>query len=220
MALTIAIAGITSKLALFATEELLRQSSVQLRGSCRDISKLPASLRNNSQVRLVQTDPYNVEALRSLVDGCNVVICCYFADDETMTKAQQLLIDLCEEQGVDRYIASDYTVDYTKLDWGDIVMKDPMKHINTYLEKKSKVQGVHILTGPFTEIFWSFYIGWDPIERALSFWGSGEEKTDITSYRTVGQYIAAVAVDPSAVGVIRGKQRTSPACSNRDRPVS
>ena len=133
-----AIAGISSKLALLVAEELLKQNhrEVRIRGSCRDVGKLPLWLRDSSQVSLIETRPYDEKNLRSLVSGSDVVICCYLADNTIMLEGQKLLVDLCEEEVVPRYIASDFTADYTKLDYGDVVIKDPMKHVKAYLDGK------------------------------------------------------------------------------------
>ena len=200
---TIAIASVSSKLALKIAGELLKQPGVTLRGSCRDTSKLPQWLRDSNRVSLIQTGPYDTDSLRSLVQGCDVVICCYLANNETMWQGQKLLIDLCEEQGIPRYIASDYTADYTKLGFGDVVIKDPMKQVKAYLEGKSNVKGVHILVGLLMETYWEFFAPYNPSDKTFSFWGSGEEEWELTSYRTTAQYIAAVALDPDAVGMLR-----------------
>ena len=197
----IAIAGISSKLALNVAAECLKDPNIRLRGSCRSVAKLPAFLTQSPQVTLIESGAYDQDSLRSLVTGCSVVICCYYADNKTMVEGQKLLIDICEEQGVARFLASDYTADYTKLDSGDIVLKDPMKYIHTYLSNRSSVKGVHVLVGLMMETFWQYFDVWHPDENKLCFWGTGHETWDLTTYHTVAQYIAAVALDPSAVGI-------------------
>ncbi|PVH69576.1 NAD(P)-binding protein [Cadophora sp. DSE1049] len=203
MSTKIAIAGISSKLAGLIAHELLRNQDVTVRGSCHDITKLPSSLRDSPQVTLIQTGPYDEPNLRSLVQGCDVVICCYWADNETMVKAQKLLIDLSAEAKVNRYIASDYTIDYTKLEYGDIVEKDPMKEIKAYLDAKQDIKGVHILNGIFMETFLDLTGVWNPETRTLRYWGTGSEKWELTTYQTCAQYVAAVALDPTAVGITK-----------------
>ncbi|KAK0642494.1 hypothetical protein DIS24_g8961, partial [Lasiodiplodia hormozganensis] len=203
MVKTIAIAGIGSKLARCVAQELLRNPEVRLRGSCRDASKLPSFLTDAPNVSLVQTGVYDVEALRPFVRGCDVIICCYATFDEVMTKGQEVLIDLCEEEGVPRYIASDYTVEYTRLNWGDVPQKDSAKLVKAYLDAKRKVKGVHILIVLFMETFWSAFDCWDPEKRKLRFWGEGHETWDVMTYRTTAQYVAAAALDEKAVGILR-----------------
>lgn len=204
MTSTIAIAGISSKLALLIAHELLKSPDVRIHGSSRDVSKLPRNLQQDSRVSLIQAEATDTEALRSLVRGSQVVICCYFADNATMLDGQKLLIDLCEEEGISRYIASDFTGNFAGLDWGDIVMKDPMKNIQAYLElKKPKIQGVHVLVGIFLEIFLAYFGVWDPKAKKFSYWGTGNEKWDLTTYQTAAEYVAAVALDQDAVGLLK-----------------
>jgi hypothetical protein len=126
-----------------------------------------------------------------------------------MLRGQTLLIDLCEEEGVSRYIASDYTADYTKLEFGDIEVKDPMKHVKAYLETKEKVKGVHVLVGLFMETFWNYFGVWDEETKTLRYWGSGREKWDLTTYGTAAGYVAGVALDSEATGLLK--------CNNRFR---
>jgi hypothetical protein len=213
MTSTVAIAGIGSKLALLIAQELLQHQDIHIRGSSRDISKIPNFLQDNPRVTLVQSEPFDRTSLRTLVGGSQVVVCCYFADNETMIKGQKLLIDLCEEQGIKRFVASDYTADYTKLDYGDIILKDAMKTVKEYLDQNTKVEGVHILVSLFMEI-WNFLIDWDPEQKVLSYYGTGDEVWEFTSYRTTAQYVAAVILDPSAHGVLKCKfiQRPWPHC--------
>ncbi|KAF7675996.1 hypothetical protein GT037_005501 [Alternaria burnsii] len=211
MSTTVAIAGISSRLALLVTKALLKRSDVYIRGSCRDINKLPAELKASPRIALIQTGPYDKENLRALIGGSDVVMCAYFADDETMLSAQRLLIDLCAEAGIARYIASDYTGDYRNLDWGDLAIKEPMKHIAAYVEEKQGVEGIHILVGLFMETFLDYFGVVDKEGKKMSYWGSGDEKWDLTSYETAAEYIAAVALDPAATGFFkfRGERKSA-----------
>lgn len=76
-----------------------------------------------------------------------------------MIEGQKKLIDACETTGVPRYIASDWCVDYTKLQLGDLFPKDPMKHVKAYLDTKQVVKGVHMLIGAFIDPILSPYYG-------------------------------------------------------------
>jgi len=204
----IAIAGISGKLARYVVQELLKQPDVQIRGSCRDITKLPTELTESPRISLVKADPFDVETLRNMVRGCDTVMCCYYADDKTMFEGQIILIDLCEEEGVGRYIASDYTADFTRLDLGDIVVKDPMKHVKAYLDTKERVKGIHILVGLMMETFLEYFQVWNPEENTLRYWGTGSEKWDLITYGTAAEYVAAVALDRHATGVLKCKSGT------------
>ncbi|KAL4815712.1 hypothetical protein BDW67DRAFT_191354 [Aspergillus spinulosporus] len=202
MSLTIGIAGITGKFARLVVKHLCRSPGVQIRGFCRNASKLPVKFRDSPQVSIVQGSSDDLEALRCFVRGCDVVICCYLGDNTLMTEGQKLLVDACELEKVDRYIASDYCLDFTKLEYGQHPAKDPMKHVKAYLDSKQHVKGVHVLIGVFMETFWSGYFGvWHPEECKLSFYGNGDELWESTTYETAAEYVAAVARDTSATGL-------------------
>lgn len=202
MTFTVGIAGITGKFASLVLEQLLKSPDVQIRGFCRNASKLSAATKESSRIEVTEGDVYDTDALRKFVAGCQIVICGYLGDNDLMERGQKLLVDACEAEGVPRYIASDYSLDYNKLEYGQHVAKDPMKAVKEYLETKQTVKGVHVLIGAFMDTFWSAYFAvWDPKTETLSYWGSGNEDFESTSYRNASEFVAAVALDTSAVGV-------------------
>ncbi|KAJ6133790.1 nmrA-like family protein [Penicillium sp. IBT 18751x] len=211
MAITIGIAGITGKFARLVVKNLCNSPDVQIRGLCRNSSKLPEHFRESPRVTIIQGDSNDLETLRHFAHGCDVVICCYLGDNEFMTNGQKLLVDACDMENVSRYIASDYCLDFTKLELGQHPAKDPMKHVKAHLDTKKNVQGVHVLIGAFMETFWSGYFGvWDPKACKLNYYGNGDEIWESTTYETAAQYVAAVAKDRNAVGMqhFLGDRRT------------
>ncbi len=129
-----------------------------------------------------------------------------------MIEGQKMLIDACVEEKVPRYIASDYTLDYDQLEFGDLPSKDPMKHLVKYLEDKP-IKGVHIMIGAFIEVFWHYLGMWDAKNYELKYWGTGDEKWEFSTYGNTAQWIAAVALDPKANGVLKCKFSSSCTCS-------
>jgi len=209
MAVTVGIAGITGKFARCILANLLKQPSVTVRGYCRDPTKLPPSIQSSPRIHLTKGESGDVQALQSFVRGTDVVICCYLGDNQLMTDGQKKLIDACELEGVKRYIASDYTLDFTKLEYGQLPSKDPMKAVKDYLSTKT-VEGVHVLIGAFMDTFWSQWFGiWDPVKVSFSYWGTGEEAWESTSYENAAEFVSAVALDDGAIGMQKCKARTN-----------
>lgn len=168
--LTVGIAGITGKFARCVVGHLLKNPHVKIQGYCRDPSKLPAALTSSPRVRVTQGLSDDQQALRTFAKGSDVVICCYLGANDLMVDGQKSLIDACESQGVPRYIASDYSLDFTKLELGQLPAKDPMKHFQEYLDTKKSVQGTHVLIGIFMETFFtSFFNGWHPEDNSFSY---------------------------------------------------
>ncbi|KAH7031972.1 NmrA family protein-like protein [Macrophomina phaseolina] len=204
MELTIGIAGIKGKVSLCVAQELLKQPNVLVRGYCRNSSRLPAPLTTNPRVNIIQGRVGDAAAVRPFVKGCDVVVCGYLADNDVMLDGQKLLIDLCEEEGVERrYIASDYTIEFAKLKSGQFQKKDPILQIKEYLDTE-KVKAVHVLNGIFMETLVSdlTYIR-EPTETKLRYCGTGDEAWEMTTYKTTGQYVAHGALDREAVGFFR-----------------
>ncbi|VBB74007.1 Putative protein of unknown function [Podospora comata] len=149
------------------------------------------------------------QLLKRFVTGCDVVICAYLGDDNLMIEGQQTLIDACEESGtVTRYVASDWSLDYTKLKLGELFPKDPMIKIKGYLDEKAaggaRVKGVHVLIGGFMDAILSQFYGiWHPETKSIRFWGEGTEVWEGTSYENAAEFTAAVVADREAVGVKR-----------------
>jgi hypothetical protein len=121
--------------------------------------------------------------------------------DGLMVDGQKLLVDACIAEGVPRYIASDYCMDYRKLAFGDHPVKDAMKYVHSYLEEKgSQITPVHILNACFLERPW---IGiWNADKETFSYWGTGDEKWEFTSYDNTAEFTAEAALDPNAIGFL------------------
>ncbi|KAN0102230.1 NAD(P)-binding protein [Hyaloscypha variabilis] len=201
MAQTIGIAGFTGKFARCVVKSILQYPGVSVRGFCRGPSKLPPSVTTSSRIHIVKGEFNDKDAQQSFVTGTDVVICCYLGNEELMSEGQKLLIDACVANNVPRYIAGDFSVDITNIPYGALPPKDPCKDIMKYLESRD-IQGVHILIGVFMETFWSDFMQiWDPRQNQLSYWGTGHEIWESTTYGTTAEYTAAVAMDTKAVGI-------------------
>ena len=196
---TIAIAGLTGTLGRLIAKHLLKHSNIRINGLCRDPSKLPVHIRTDTRVTLFQADATNVEAIRKALQDAHVAICCYLGDNNLMVDGQKTLIDACIAEGVTRYIASDWSMDFRKLALGEHPPKDPMKHVQSYLEEKSNmITAVHILNACFLERPW---VGlWDSQKQSFRYWGSGDERWEFTSYDNAAEYTAEVALDSEAHG--------------------
>lgn len=204
MSLTVGIAGLSGRFGRLIGEILLKRpaSEVKLRGFCREPRKLAKSLSDNPRVEVVQGSAFDSSAARTFAKGCDVVICCYLGADKLMIDGQKLLVDACEAEGVSRFLASDWTIDYTKLEYGQLFPKDPMKRVKDYLDTKERIKGVHVLIGAFMDTFFTKYFdAWDPEKKVFTFWGTGDEVLEFSSYRNSAEYTAAVALDRKAVGL-------------------
>ncbi|KAJ8609450.1 hypothetical protein MRB53_039121 [Persea americana] len=200
----IAIAGFTGRMSQLITDALLQNHPrVEIHGIARNVDKIDPKYRDSSRIRIFQSDATDLAALRKGLAGTSVCICAYLGDGRLMIDGQKLLIDACVAEGVERYIASDWSLDFSGLGYGDLPSKDPMKHVADYLDQQSGIKGVHLLNGAFTEVLYSAVIGYcDVKNKTFTYYGSGDYILDATTMKDAAAYTAEVAVDHSAVGYI------------------
>lgn len=212
---TIAIAGFTGKMARRITTYLTaHHPDVEIHGICRSPDKVDASIRSNHRVKLFEATFTDITALRKGLANTSVCICCYLGDQTLMIDGQKALIDACIDEKVPRYIASDWSLDFRNVKLGDLPPKDPMKHVQAYLEEKEnngKIKGVHVLNGAFTEIIWAPFSGWvNAKDGVFSYYGTGDEKLEMATYEDAANFTAEVALDPSASGFLNSKYIYTP----------
>lgn len=78
-----------------------------------------------------------------------------------------------------------------------------MKSVMAHLETKERVKGVHVLVGLLTETWWSLFDFWDARGMRVKYSGMGHENWELTTYAIPAEYVAAVALEPGAVGVLK-----------------
>lgn len=208
----VAIAGANGKLATLIVNHLLENHpEVKIHCIARSPEKVAAALRASPNIEIFQASASDTTALRQALKGAEVAVCCYLGDKELMVEGQKTLINACIDEKVARYVASDWAFDYRGLQLGDHPSKDPMIHINTYLEDKEKsgeIKAVHVLNGSFMEmVLGQFNPCFQPKVHLYQYWGTGDETMEMTTYADAAVFTAEIAADPSAVGFMNSELR-------------
>ncbi|KAM0081854.1 Elongation factor 1-gamma [Fusarium odoratissimum] len=212
----VGVAGLTAKFSQCVVKALQEYPDMTIKGLCRSPQKLPQAAVRSYDIHVIQGEYDDEDAAQALARGCDIVICCYYGNDDVMTRGQKILIDACVKEGVPRYVPSDFAVDYTKIPDGELFPKESAKIIMKYLVEK-KLMGVHVLVGALMETFWSpFFHIFDSSNETISYWGTGNEKWELTTYETAAAYTAALIVDKNASGIFRCELNISQAaCQNK-----
>lgn len=207
----VAITGVTGHLgSLIARHVLQRSSSAIVHGICRSPDKLSSQLKSHDRFKLFQTSHEDPTKLRAALKGTDIAIFATLADSQTMLDGQKAVIDACVDEGVPRYMAGDWSLDFRPLKLGDLPPKDPMKEVDSYLEKREaetngKIKGVHVLNGAFLEIIGRGFV--DGKKGVINVWGNGDDKWDLTTYDDAADFSAAVALDSKATGWLNSELR-------------
>lgn len=205
----VAIAAMTGKFARLITTHLLSKPNVEIRGFCRTPSKVPREISSDPRVRIFEASSTDTEKIREAIRGTEICICCYLGDESLMEAGQKELINACIAEKIPRFMDSGYTFDYRSLEMGAAPQKDFCKKIQAYLEQKTdQIKAVQILNGAFMEVcFASFYGLFSPDGPTLQYWGSGDEKLEMTTYEDAAKFAAEVALDKKAIGYQSGEAK-------------
>lgn len=196
---TILIAGATGMLGMKIAQALQAKDKVRVRLLVRDpqkaVQKLSALIARGAE--MVQGDLGVAESLTRVCDGVDVVISAAQGDRDVIVTGQYNLLQVAERAGVQRFMPSDYSFDYFRLDEGDNYNAD-LRRTFAALLKASSVPYTFFLNGAFTEIEltpWGTLF--DEPKTTFSYWGDGETHFDITTTDDTARFVAEVVLDPA-----------------------
>lgn len=140
------------------------------------------------------------ETLLPICAGVDVVVSAV-GNNEATVPGQKNLIDAAKLQGVKRFIPSDYSVDYRKLDYGDNDNLDKRKEVLSYLQLMG-LEYTLILNGAFMDNVGTPYMPqFDLGNGVFEYWGDGETPLDFTTTDDTAKYVAEAVSDPNLVNV-------------------
>jgi uncharacterized protein YbjT (DUF2867 family) len=144
---------------------------------------------------IVEGDLMKPETLLPICEGVDVVVSAVGNNQETVP-GQKNLIDVAKQQGVKRFIPSDYSVDYRKVDYGDNDNLDMRKEVLSYL-LQSGLEYTLILNGAFMNNIGTPYTAQFDLDNSVfEYWGDGETPLDFTTTDDTAKYVAEAVSDP------------------------
>ena len=129
-----------------------------------------------------------------MLTGVDVIVSALGINEEATVLGQKNLIDAAKQQGVKRFIPSDYAVDYRKLDYGDNDNLDKRKEVFEYLQR-SGLSYTLVLNGAFMDSI--LYMPMFDLEHQIfQYWGDGEMPMNFTTTDDTAKYVAEAVSDP------------------------
>jgi uncharacterized protein YbjT (DUF2867 family) len=197
--LTVLVVGSTGMLGTKIISALLDKGVTVVKAMVRpgsDNQKIEEMIAQG--VIVVEGDLMKPETLLPICEGVDVVISAV-GNNQTTVPGQKNLIDAAKQQGVKRFIPSDYSVDYRKLDYGDNDNLDKRKEVLSYLQQCG-LEYTLILNGAFMDNFGTPYAAQFDLDNGVfEYWGDGETPLDFTTTDDTAKYVAEAVSDPNLV---------------------
>ena len=197
--LTVLVAGSTGMLGSKIVSALLDKGNIDVRAMVRSSNDTNGENRKKIDAMkakgatIVEGDVMKPETLLPLCAGVDVVVSA-IGNNEVTVPGQKNLIDAAKQQGVKRFIPSDYSVDYRKLDYGDNDNLDKRKEVFEYLQQ-SGLEYTLVLNGAFMDII-AYMPLFDLEHQTFQYWGDGETPLDFTTTDDTAKYVAEAVSDP------------------------
>jgi uncharacterized protein YbjT (DUF2867 family) len=198
--LTVLVAGSTGMLGFKIVSALLDKGNLDVRAMVRSINDSNAENRKKIDAMkakgatIVEGNVMQPETLPPLCAGVDVVVSA-IGNNEVTVPGQKNLIDIAKQQNVKRFIPSDYSVDYRKLDYGDNDNLDKRKEVFEYLQH-SGLEYTLVLNGAFMDSI-AYMPLFDLEHQIFQYWGDGETPMDLTTTDDTAKYVAEAVSDPS-----------------------
>ena len=199
--LTVLVVGSTGMLGSKIVAALLDKGDVDVRAMVRSSNDSNAENRQKIEamqargMAIIEGDLMQPETLLPVCEGVDVVVSAV-GNNQVTVPGQKNLIDAAKQQGVKRFIPSDYSVDYRKLDYGDNDNLDKRKEVFEYLQQ-SGLEYTLILNGAFMDNVGTSYMPQFDLEhQTFQYWGDGETPLDFTTTDDTAKYVAEAVTDP------------------------
>jgi uncharacterized protein YbjT (DUF2867 family) len=148
-------------------------------------------------VTIAEVEMTDVQALTETLTGASTVVSALQGLRDVMLGVQEALLNAAVSAKVQRFIPSDFSLDFTKTVPGSNRNLDLRREFHAKLDE-SGINWTSILNGAFMELLVGGQIPLinDKWHRIMYF-GSADQKLDVTTVPDVAAYTAAVAADPN-----------------------
>lgn len=194
---TVLVVGGTGRLGSKLVEALRAKEGVSVRLLVRPGSGRASSVSRGG-VELVQGDLRDAESLDWAVKGVDAIVSAVNGGPDVVVDGQRALLAAAKRHGVRRFIPSDFSVNYFRLDYGDNLFLDDRKRFAEALQQ-SGVGYTFMLSGGFMEVMLSPFMSIFDFEAGVATpWGTGDEPIEMTTTDDVARYTAEAVFDPRA----------------------
>jgi nucleoside-diphosphate-sugar epimerase len=198
----IAVAGATGHLGKLIIQHLGKKD-VQVRALVRAESE-SNEIQNltHSKIDIRKIDYDNPSDLVESLKNVSCVISALSGLRDVIVESQSKLLSAAVTAGVQRFIPSDFCIDYTNLRHGHNRNLDLRREFSVILDT-APIKATSILNGMFTDLL----IGEAPVVlfgmKRIFFWGDADQRMDFTTIDNTAEYTAWVAAEENTPRFLR-----------------
>lgn len=200
---TVLIVGVTGALGAKIAHAILDNESMNVRALVRSGSQNKPTVAGlvDRGVSIVEGDLFDLPSLQKACEGTISVISTVkgtfdeTSEREIILDGQLNLIQAAESTGVQRFIPSDFSVNYFNVEPEDNYNLNLRIQIAEAL-KQSKLKPTFVLNGVFTEVLLSPFLKVIDLKAGVfRYWGDGVTLFDTTTYDDTAKYVAEAIAD-------------------------
>ncbi|HVG47283.1 MAG TPA: NmrA family NAD(P)-binding protein [Rubellimicrobium sp.] len=215
MTQTILLVGATGHLGSRVAHHLQREPGTLLCLLARPTGLSdPAKARTSGDLfdngaEVIEGDLADPASLDRAARGAAVVVSCVQGGPETILDGQIALAEAARRQGVRRVLPSDFALDFCDGPTEPHLPFDLRSQADARIAQGG-LEVVHVLNGGFMDVVAAPFAGiLDREAGAIRFWGTGEERFDLTSVEGTARFTARAALDrdlPSGKFAVSGSR--------------
>ena len=198
----IVIAGATGNLGGKIVNSLLAKGA-----EVRAIVRLETDLKKikdleEKGVKVFQVDTNNRSEISKHCIGAHCMVSALAGLKETIIDTQKIFLDAAVEAKVERFIPSDFSIDFSNLKEGQNRNLDLRRDFHRYLEK-APVKATTIFNGPFMDLLTTDM----PLilfkQKRILCWGNPDQILEFTTTYNVAEFTAEAAMDDNSPRYLR-----------------
>jgi len=144
--------------------------------------------------KIYKVNNWTIHELSAACKGANCVVSALAGLREVVIDAQRVLLDAAISTGVPRFIPSDYSLDFTRFNYGENRNLDLRREFHEYLDK-APIAATSVFNGAFTDMLTNEM----PLilfkQKLILYWGNKDHPWGFTTIDNTAEYTAQVALD-------------------------
>tara|TARA_B100000678_G_scaffold204187_1_gene171969 strand:- start:2547 stop:3455 length:909 start_codon:yes stop_codon:yes gene_type:complete len=198
----IVIAGATGNLGGKIVNELLDKGAEVVAITRLETDKKDIEALKEQGVKVFQIDTLNLSEVVKCCEGADCVVSALSGLRKTIIDTQKILVDAAIQANVERFIPSDYSIDFTNLIEGKNRNLDLRREFHRYIEEKP-IKVTTIFNGAYMELLTTdMPLILFKIKRILC-WGNPDQIMEFTITDDVAKFTALAAVDDNTPRYLR-----------------